>query len=211
MNDGQPAWTLGEPDPDLMTHTAIRIIKEEHAALWVVLRSILVLLAEHRREGTLPDFRVLRAMLFYIDEFPEKRHHRKESDLLFPMLRSRAPLHRDVLDHLDDDHRLGSARIRELEHALLEFEMMGDSRRSIFEEAAARYVDFYLDHMAMEEKVVLPLAERVLTTNDWSELAAAFLTNQDPLAAAAPDLEYGALFSRIVNATAARAGLGIGA
>jgi len=28
-------------------------------------------------------FDVLRAMLFYIDEFPERLHHPKESDLLF--------------------------------------------------------------------------------------------------------------------------------
>src|SRR6187431_1401276 len=67
--------------------TAIRIIRDEHAALVAVLRSIGLLLAESRRRSVLPDVASLRAMLFYIDEFPEKVHHTKESGLLFPMLR----------------------------------------------------------------------------------------------------------------------------
>src|SRR5262245_51750375 len=107
-----------------MTHKAIEIIRGEHAALAAMLRSILLLLAQHRRDGTLPDFAVLRAMLFYVDEFPEKRHHRKESELLFPKLRARTPLQRELLDHLDLDHARGEVRIRDLEHALLAFEMM---------------------------------------------------------------------------------------
>ena len=74
-----------------MSHDALRIIREEHAALSAMLRSILLLLAQHRREGSLPDFATLRAMLFYVDEFPEKRHHLKESELLFPKLRARTP------------------------------------------------------------------------------------------------------------------------
>ena len=58
-----------------MTHATLKIIREEHAALAAMLRSIPLLLAQHRRHGTLPDFASLRAMLFYVDEFPEKRHH----------------------------------------------------------------------------------------------------------------------------------------
>ncbi|HEY6513974.1 MAG TPA: hemerythrin domain-containing protein, partial [Burkholderiaceae bacterium] len=117
-----------------MTHKALEIIRGEHAALSAMLRSILLLLAQHSRAGIQPDFTAMRAMLFYVDEFPERRHHRKESELLFPMLRARTPQHRDLLDHLDLDHSRGEMRIRELEHALLAFEMMGESRRSAFEE-----------------------------------------------------------------------------
>ena len=72
-----------------MSHAALRIIHDEHAALSAMLRSIVLLLGQHRRNGTLPDFAALRAMLFYVDEFPEQRHHRKESELLFPKLRAR--------------------------------------------------------------------------------------------------------------------------
>jgi hemerythrin-like domain-containing protein len=173
-----------------------------------MLRSIQLLLAQHRRQATLPDFAVLRAMIFYVDEFPEKRHHRKESELLFPKLRARTPLSRALLDRLDEDHAHGERNVRELEHALLGFEMMGEARREAFERAAERYVDFYLAHMAVEENEILPLAERVLTERDWAELDAAFSANRDPLAGHEPEDEYCALFTRIVNAAPEPIGLG---
>jgi hemerythrin-like domain-containing protein len=191
-----------------MSHAALRIIHDEHAALAAMLRSIPLLLSQHRRQGTLPDFEVLRAMLFYMDEFPEKRHHMKESALLFPKIRARSVEAREVLDRLDQDHGRGESAVRELEHALLAFEMMGESRREAFEAAAQRYVDFYFEHMTLEEKQVLPLAERVLTAEDWAELDAAFAANRDPLTGHEPEDEYRALFSRIVNALPAPLGLG---
>jgi len=190
------------------THITTRIIREEHAALSAMLRSILLLLAQHRRSSTLPDFAALRAMLFYVDEFPEQRHHRKESELLFPKLRARTPMSRALLDRLDDDHGRGERRIRHVEHTLLAFEMMGESRRETFESAVEHYVDFYLAHMALEEREILPLAERVLTEEDWAELDRAFSTNRDPLTGCKPDAEYAALFTRIVNVLPAPIGLG---
>ena len=191
-----------------MTHATTKIIREEHAALAAMLRSILLLLAQHRRQGTQPDFAALRAMLFYVDEFPEKRHHRKETELLFPKLRARTPLSHDVLDHLDGDHASGARSIRDLEHALLGFEMMGEPRRQAFEEAAERYVSFYLAHMAMEEQQILPLAEQVLTDDDWADLDEAFSANCDPLTGHEPEPDYRALFTRIVNRVPAPIGLG---
>lgn len=191
-----------------MTHSSLRIIRDEHAALSAMLRSILLLLAQHRQHGTLPDFAVLRAMLFYVDEFPERLHHAKESQLLFPMLRARTAEAADVLDRLDRDHASGERAIRDLEHALLAFEMMGESRREAFETTAQRYIDFYLEHMGIEERDILPLCERVLQPGDWAELDAAFAANKDPLTGHEPADEYRELFSRIVRLVPAPLGLG---
>jgi len=196
-----------------MTHAALTIIHQEHGALSAMLRSMTMLLAEHRRHRSLPDFGVLRAMLFYVDEFPEKLHHTKESDLLFPKLRSRSLAAREVLDRLDRDHARGERAIRELEHRLLGFEMLSGTdeekaRRLHFEQALKEYVDFYLEHMRIEETVVLPLAERVLTPDDWAEVNAAFQRNRDPLTGHTPDAAYTPLFKRIVGALPAPLGLG---
>jgi hemerythrin-like domain-containing protein len=191
-----------------MSHLTLKVIREEHAALAAMLRSIVLLLGQHRNAGTQPDFASLRAMLFYMDEFPEQRHHRKESELLFPKLRARTPLARDMLDRLDEDHARGERSIRDLEHALLAFEMMGEARRAAFESAVQRYVDFYLAHMRLEEEQILPLAQKMLTPQDWAELDEAFASNRDPLTGHPPDDEYRALFSRIVNTVPAPIGLG---
>lgn len=192
----------------MTTHSTLRIIRDEHAALAAMLRSIPLLLKHHRTQGSLPDFGALRAMLFYVDEFPEKRHHRKESELLFPKLRARSPLLRSQLDHLDADHARGERDIRDLEHALLAFEILGEPRRFAFEQAVDRYVGFYMAHMALEEQQILPLAEQVLTADDWTVLDEAFEANRDPLTGHEPEADYRALFTRIVNLVPAPIGLG---
>jgi hemerythrin-like domain-containing protein len=194
-----------------MTHPAIKIIHAEHQALAAMLSSLSLMLGEQHRNGhvaTPRDFEVLRAMLFYIDEFPERLHHRQESDLLFPLLRARSHAADEALDRLDRDHAAGEAAIRKLEHALLAWEMMGSSRRPAFEAALDRYLDFYRAHMRLEEDTILPLAEQVLTPEDWTQLDAAFAANRDPLTGHAPPAEYEALFSRIVRIAPAPIGLG---
>ena len=74
-----------------MKPLSLTIMKDEHQALAAMLKSMPLLLAQWQREGQAPDFGLLRAMLFYIDEFPERLHHTKESELLFPALRARSP------------------------------------------------------------------------------------------------------------------------
>jgi len=166
-----------------------------------------LMLAQARASHGSPDFSALRAMLFYVDEFPEKRHHRKESELLFPRLRARTPLARDLLDQLDDEHERGHARIRDIEHALTEYEMLGPARAADFDRALRRYVDFYLAHMALEEDEIFPLAERHLTDEDWRQLDAELAGEPDPLTGRSPDEEYRVLFDRIVGLVPAPFGL----
>lgn len=191
------------------TRPALRIIRDEHAALAAMLRTLPMLLDQLRRRGEAPDFAALRAMLFYIDEFPERRHHPKESQLLFPALRARTSEADTVLARLDHDHAHGERGVRDLEHLLLAWEMLGDERREPFEQAARRYVDAYLSHMAVEEQAVLPLAERVLDDADWAALDAAFASNRDPLTGRhEPEGPWRSLFSRIVHRLPAPIGLG---
>ena len=70
-----------------MTHESLRIIREEHAALAAMLRSLILMVQRGPKRDTETFFSVLRAMLFYVDEFPERLHHTKETDLLFPKIR----------------------------------------------------------------------------------------------------------------------------
>ena len=100
----------------MSTPSALRIIRDEHQALSAMLTSLRLLLRQHRQEGSPPRFDVIRAMLFYIDEFPERLHHRKETELLFPMIRQHGSEGADILDKLDRDHGAGERAIRELQH-----------------------------------------------------------------------------------------------
>jgi hemerythrin-like domain-containing protein len=75
---------------DAMANPAtLRIIRDEHAALAAVLRTMSMLVRDAHRHNRAPEFHALRAMLFYVDEFPERLHHVKESTMLFVRLRER--------------------------------------------------------------------------------------------------------------------------
>ena len=192
-----------------MAHESIRVIRDEHAALAAMLRSLGMMVDRGPADEPENFFDVLRAMLFYIDEFPERLHHPKESELLFPPVGRLAPETQDVIDRLEQDHLKGESAVRELQHLLLAWELMGDSRRPAFDEAAKRYKNFYLDHMRLEETVILPAAQHVLGDAEWKVLDAAFAINCDPLTGKYPrDPVYDRLFTRIVMRAPAPIGLG---
>jgi hemerythrin-like domain-containing protein len=193
-----------------MRHATLDVIHEEHQALSAMLRSMSLLLAQAKREQRLPDFDVLRAMLLYVDEFPERLHHRRETDLLFPKVRERCPQLASVLYRLERDHEAGERSIRALEHALLAYEVLGEPRRERFEQHVEHYTRFYLEHMALEESEVLTAARVHFTECDWAQLDAAFSEHRDPLTGHEPSDEFRPLFQKILNLAPAPVGLGPG-
>ena len=183
-----------------MTHLSIQIIRDEHVTLAAMVRSLSLMV--ERGPGNEPEnfFDVLRAILFYIDEFPARLHHPKESDLLFPRVARMAPETVGIITRLEQDHLSGESEVRELQHLLLAWELVGETRRGEFENAARAYSEFSMEHMRLEEEVVLPAALRVLNDADWEELDAAFSQNCDPLTGKYPrDPVYDRLFTRIVR------------
>jgi len=188
---------------------SLQIIRDEHASLAAMLQSMRMLVERGPDEGRKNFFDVLRAMLFYIDEYPERLHHPKESNLLFPKVVKASPKVLGAIDRLERDHMHSEKAARELQHLLLAWELLGPSRRPAFQEAFSKYIDFYLDHMNLEEEVILPEAEKVLIPAEWSEIDAAFEKNADPLTGKyPPTAEYEKLFSLIVQRAPAPIGLG---
>jgi hemerythrin-like domain-containing protein len=186
----------------------LKVIRDEHAALAAVLRAAARLVRDARRRGRAPDFRALRAMLFYIDEFPQRLHHVKETTMLFPRLRERTSDADAVLARLDRDHATGAARVGELQHKLTAWEMLGEPRRHAFETALDEYAQFYLEHMRIEETEVLPLAERCFGDDDWRILERAFGVHRDALTGAEPEAPYVELFRTLAELMSAPYGVG---
>jgi len=191
-----------------MSRPALQIIRDEHAAVAAVLRSLLQMIERSPDDQSERFFDVMRAMLFYIDEFPERRHHPKESDLLFPKVARVAPQLMPVIQRLEDDHLQGEGRVRELQHLLLGWELLGDSRREGFVQAVREYVEFYLSHMRIEETEILPAAVKLLSDAEWAQLDEAFQQQRDPIATGRHDPVYDRLFTRIVMKTPAPIGVG---
>jgi hemerythrin-like domain-containing protein len=187
-----------------MAQNSLQTIRDEHRTLGAMLRALGRMIDNGPGDEPERYFDVMRATLFYIDEFPERMHHPKESQLLFPQLAQLAPECHAVLARLEKDHAGLERAVRELQHLLLGWELVGESRRKAFEDATLRFVDLYITHMQIEDREILPLAERVLKDADLAALDAAFASNCDPLSGKYPrDPLFDRLFTRIVMSAAA--------
>jgi hemerythrin-like domain-containing protein len=184
-----------------------RILITEHRSISAVLHGLQHLARSAEDPAIQPDFELFRAMIYYIDEFPERLHHPKEDAYLFERLEARAPQARPLVQELRAEHVRGAALIRQLEAALEEFEQGWPHGGHAFTEAVNGYARFHWEHMRKEEDRLLPLAERELLEEDWRVIDEAFSANRDPIA----DLreqDFESLFTRIVNLAPAPVGLG---
>jgi hemerythrin-like domain-containing protein len=154
-----------------------------------------------------PEFKAFRAMIRYIDEYPERLHHPKEDRFLFARLAARCPEARPLIERLESEHKEGARLIRELERALLFVEDSSPDGWADFADLVDQYTQFHWDHMRLEEKELLPLAERHLTPQDWKVVDEGFSSNTDPIAQV-KEKDFEALFSRLVNLAPAPVGLG---
>ena len=186
---------------------AIAIMKSEHRSISAVLLGLKELARMAQDARVRPRFEVLRSMLRYIDEYPEKLHHPKEDEHLFARLVARAPETRPLVEALQAEHVEGARLIRELERALVFLEEGWPAGAREFLAAVDAYADFHWKHMRKEENELLPLAQRHLAAGDWKAIDAAFAANVDPIAEV-QERDFDKLFSRIANLAPAPVGLG---
>jgi hemerythrin-like domain-containing protein len=186
---------------------AISILKSEHRSISAVLHGLKELARMAQDAKVRPRFQVLRSMLRYMDEYPERLHHPKENDHLFSRLVAREPGARLLVEELQAEHEEGARLIRELERALLFFEEGWPAGAREFQQTVDAYADFHWKHMRKEEQQLLPLAERALTAEDWKAINEAFAVNRDPVAGL-QERDFEQLFSRIANLAPAPVGLG---
>jgi len=186
---------------------AIAVLKSEHRSISAVLQALKELARMAQDATVRPRFQVLRSMLRYIDEYPEKLHHPKEDEHLFARLAARAPEARVLVEELKAEHEEGARLIRELERALLFLEEGWPAGAREFDLAVNAYAEFHWKHMRKEEQQLLPLAERHLTPEDWKVIDAAFAANRDPIAGL-QERDFEKLFARIVSLAPDPVGLG---
>ncbi len=186
---------------------AKRIIQDEHRSISAVLSGLKDLARLAQDPKLKPGFDALRAMIYYIDAFPERMHHPKEDRHLFAKLLERDPSSRALVESLQSEHVQGASLVRDLEQSLLQFEELWPKGAAAFSAEVERYSRFHWDHMRREEHQVLPQCEAVLTGEDWEEIHAAFAGNEDPIA----DLresDFSRLFQRIVSLAPEPVGVG---
>lgn len=193
-----PALMLASNSRPSASATVIGTLREEHRTLRTVLSIVDRVLADVAHFGIDPDFKLICAALYYIDEFPERVHHPKEDEFIFPALRRRTPRFDATLDRLRADHMRSPHMLRKLERELVHYQGGAPDGLRRMRAALAAYADFLLVHMRTEEEL-LDAALAHLTEDDWSAIGRVLATNEDPLGAGAHGLEFKRLRARILS------------
>lgn len=182
-----------------MKYTAIRLIKDEHASLAAVLRAAEHVVSAAVSTGKAVDFKLLRAMLYYLREFPEQRHHPNEDRMLFARIKARTHEADAAIAELEEEHRRGDGMLQSLTIALANWEAGAAGSAGLFADVLSGFARFYWAHMEKEETSVLPAAERSLSNEDWHDIQVAFESHQDPMFGDDIANEFRNLFSRIIR------------
>lgn len=177
----------------------MNIFKQEHRALAAVVHAMRDRVERIHAGGGVPDFECLRAMLYYLDAYSARLHHPREDEYLFQPLRARGGEAGAIVDDLEREHARVAAAMRSLEQALLRYEAGGESEFVAFATAAEGFCDFYLRHMHTEEMLVLPLAEKLFSDQDWARMEAACAAARQTRGGANEEREFLRLFQRIAG------------
>jgi len=189
---------------------AIRIIQKEHRQITAVVEGLAHVGREIGAGKGTPDFRLLGAMIDYIDEYPERLHHPKEDRYLFRLIKERSDQGAAQIAALEDEHRKSYPALERLKAALADLRQEKEGAAKRFAEMTANYADFHWRHMRKEEETILPLARRVLQPEDWKEIDGAFRENVELAAGGESARKMRALFREIANLMPAPRGLGGG-
>lgn len=191
-----------------MLNRALAIIHDEHRSLGAVLHGLRFLVREMQEKGVAPDFKLLWSMIYYMDAFSERLHNPREDAYLFARIKARTHEADEIITTLERQHMESGAQVRQLEQALGQLEAGMPDALETFVHTAETLIDDAWQHMGLEEKLVIPLAKKYLTPEDWISIAEAFGDNGDPRFGTKPDHEFRDLFTRIVNLAPPPIGVG---
>ena len=157
----------------------IDILREEHRNIARLLEALDHQIDVFAQVGE-PDYDVICGISDYFLEYPDLCHHPKE-DIIVDILKRQYPNEIGTVGDLLREHRMiheRAFRFRDMVGALLS---ATDIARSSVVNAARQFIEAERRHMEREEEHFLPLAERVLTPEDWSNIEGRLANGRDPL------------------------------
>mgnify|MGYP001826603734 CR=1 FL=1 len=161
-------WQKRKPAKKVAEQPMMKALRAEHRHIATVMQ----LFADQLKaieEGQLVDTHVVYEIMDYMVTWPDRYHHPRE-DLIYGRVAELDSKAADEVDTLQRDHDRTAVRGREV---LKDIEGWRDGEVSgaVLVKRGREYIDHMYEHMNVEEKVVFPHIESVLTLEDWRELA----------------------------------------
>lgn len=153
---------------------ATETLKHDHRIIERVLkvleRSI------QRLEGGEPfEPSALAKALDFFQGFADKCHHKKEEDLLFPLLSKRGvPVEGGPIGVMLSEHEDGRRFLRGLREGLEKLDSEPEAAKRLIVENGAGYIQLLQSHIFKEDNVLFVMADNVLSADDQARLSEEF-------------------------------------
>lgn len=150
--------------PDMKSDIT-KVLMEEHQ---LILRMIALLEANAQRaeRAEFHDWDFFAAAIDFIRTFADRYHHAKEEEVLFTALVDNGmPEKRSPIEAMHIEHEQGRAHVRGMETALTHIQAGHLEQIPTLVSHARGYAELLRQHIAKEDTILYPLAERVLPEN----------------------------------------------
>ncbi len=158
----------------------LRCLFEEHRHLNALMRA---LERKTRQNGSLKvgDYCLLRDIVWYLHDYPDRVHHPTEN-LLFEKMLQRDPSRKKTVTGLRRDHKAVAVETRGLLDLL---DKAIDKPGKKVEQSVRRdcldFVEHQREHMQFENQKLFPAAIETLSEVDWKQIETHFAAVEDPL------------------------------
>lgn len=170
-------------------------LEHEHA------EQLLVLMEEQLEFTPRFDLDVLGDIAAYFLDYPDQCHHPVE-DMVYWRMHSRDPAHTLPLAPLLEDHAHISDVTKSLARLIEQAAWDGTVLHKRLPDQIRYFVDCYRNHMNAEEREFFPLAEALLSDEDWDALDYQLFDRADPLYDTNAESRFGALRRKIEKESA---------
>lgn len=157
----------------------INALRREHANIVTLIKTLEWHVREFEQAGS-PDYDIIEGVIDYFMGYPDLYHHPKEN-LIYAKLRERDPVTAQKIGDLQVEHEELAARSRELAAGVRAVLDEAQVPRESFKRWAHNFIDLQLKHLEMEERNFFPAALKILSPEDWAELDARMVDEEDPL------------------------------
>ncbi|MDE3100458.1 MAG: hemerythrin domain-containing protein [Verrucomicrobiota bacterium] len=157
-----------------MKTTAINQMTAEHRHIETVIKSLQDAVAALGNWQRL-NVEKLRNVVEFLRVYADRRHHQREEALFFPVLIKRGvPPQGCPIGGLNHEHEKGRALVSAFEEQITSYEQHRTGANEALRQTLQDIIRLYRHHLWMEDAMVFPMAERLISEDDNRELMIKF-------------------------------------
>lgn len=164
----------------MTTPPTLQRIVAEHKAIAAMMNVMEAEIIELEAKGAF-DIDLVRLILSYMAEYPDRFHHPKE-ELLFAAAAAKDPSFEELADGIHNEHEDLPGITAALQETLHVIEIGQSMPLDEVLGALKSYVARQRAHMAAEKDLLFPALQAILNEDDWTMAEAQAAAIEDPLA-----------------------------